>query len=214
MPALITRLGLYNDALTLHLGERRLADLTEATEARRILDAAWDRSGQTDGGPIHCLELGFWNFYTIAAALNFEVTPPAFGFQRAFNKPTGWLRTVAISDDPYFNHRLEHYRDQGAQWYADCDVLYVKYISEVQGMDLTLWTMSFAEFVSLYLADHGSRIAKSADRRREIRQLWEAAKKKANNIDGMNKPTVIRQMGQWASSRLGGSFSRFREGNG
>jgi hypothetical protein len=254
----ITRLGLYNDALTLHLGERRLAGITENTEPRRILDAAWDRSGQPDGGPIHCLELGYWNFATVRIARpylgspfdltityelndvvvennvfyisltgsnlgNLPSTSPGLwavtveptapiGFLRAFIKPSDWLRTAAVSDDPYFNHRLENYADEGVQLLADMDVLYLKYISRSLGLDQTRWTMAFAEFVSLYLADHAVRIAKTETRRKEIRELWELAKKKANNIDAQNKPTATRPLGQWAASRLGGSFTRLREG--
>jgi hypothetical protein len=212
-----TKLGLYNDALVLHLGERKLVTLNDNNESRRVLDQAWDRSGVINGGPLHCIELGFWNFATRTQAISYSPSvEPAFGFVRAFDKPEDWLRTVAVASDGYFRNRLVEYADEGDFWFADFDVLYVKYISRdpLFGTDLSLWPLSFCEFISLYLADHAKRIAKSEARRNEITLEWERAKKKANNIDGMNKPTAMRQLGTWASSRLGSSTrtSRTREG--
>src|SRR4051794_15494709 len=95
-----TKLGVYNDALRL-LGERNLADVTEEAEARYALDGAWDKGAVSYGGPIYCLELGYWNFATRSAALNYSpsVEPP-FAYLRAFDKPVDWVRTVSVSFDP------------------------------------------------------------------------------------------------------------------
>ncbi len=50
-----TKLSIFNDALA-HLGELKLASLTENREARHVLDDTWS------GRVTFCLERAFWNF--------------------------------------------------------------------------------------------------------------------------------------------------------
>lgn len=208
MPA--TQLGIYNDALRA-IGERKLASLTENTEPRRVLDDHWNRSGVTMGAAIYCLERAPWNFATRSSALaaSTSVEPP-FGFPSAFNKPTDWLRTVAVCDDPSFKSPLADtgYADEASFWFANVETLYVKYVSSdsAYGLSLALWPMSFVDFVVMYMAKSVvSRLAPS--RKDEIEKQWMSALKSAQGIDGSNKPTSTQPLGSWAGARLAGRSS-------
>lgn len=212
-----TKLGIFNDALQI-LGERALASISENVSSRRDLDSAWDKGAVTDGGPIYCLEQGYWNFGSRASALSYSpsVEPP-FGYLRAFDKPTDWVRTVSVAADPYFQFPMTQYNDEAGFWFSDYDILYVKYVSKdaSYGMNLAAWPMSFEDFVALYLADSVcERIVQSASMTEKIHKDWKEAKHMANGIDGTNKPTQMIPMGQWAGARQAGwgrRSARWRE---
>jgi len=204
-----TKLGVYNNALDL-IGQRNLANLTTDTgETLSALDRAWDKGGVSFGGPIYCLELGYWNFATRTAGLVYSpsVEPP-FGFLRAFDKPVDWVRTTSVASDPYFQFPMTQYADESDFWFSDLDVIYVKYVSKDQagyGLDMSIWPMTFTDFAALYLADSiCDRISASETRQENIHKAWKDAKSRANGIDGTNKPTQMIPLGSWGSARGGG----------
>ena len=144
-----SRLGIYNDALGM-IGERELANLTENREPRRKLDSVWNR-GFVD----FVLSRGYWNFATRTLKLDFSTSiTPAFGYLRAFDHPTDYIRLVSISEDEYFNDVLNRYVDEGAYWYADGDILYIRYVSNDAsfGGDLSKWPEQFAEYAASHMA--------------------------------------------------------------
>jgi len=105
------KLSLYNAALS-HIGDRKLASLTEEREPRYVLDDIFD-----DGAIDYCLEQGLWSFAT--RTLEMDYTPsvePDFGYRRGFQKPTDWLRTVALATDEYFKTPLTEYADETGFW--------------------------------------------------------------------------------------------------
>jgi hypothetical protein len=144
------RLGLYNQVLTEHLEERRLISLTENREARRVMDDVWD--GPTIGG---CLAAGFWNFATRTAM--YEASPsiePDFGYAYAFDKPTDWVRSVALSSDEMFACPLVEFNDEAGFWFANVDTIYVRWVSNdtSYGMNLAGWPENFERYVAASLA--------------------------------------------------------------
>lgn len=201
-----SKLSVYNDALEV-LGERKIAALTENRAPRRRLDSVWD-----GGGVKHCLEQGFWNF----AMADEQVThspsvTPAYGFQFAFDKPTAWRRTFMVSADETYSLQLLEFEDQGSYWWANCDPLYVRYVSsdDAYGMDLSLWTEKFSRYVSHYFA---WRICKSTTGSNEDK---DRIAKEANKLlidaratDAMNETTRFPERGTWSTSRLGGQSRR------
>lgn len=201
-----SKLSLYNSALEV-LGERKLASLAENRAPRRRLDSVWD-----DGGVKYCLEQGFWNH----AMADIEIThspsvAPAYGFRFAFNKPTDWCRTFMISADETYSIQLLEFEDQVGYWFANCDPLYVRYVSAdiARGLDLTLWPEKFTRYVAHYFA---WRICKSttgsgADKD----QLGKEAAKllvDAQATDAMNETTRFPEPGTWSRSRRASRTSR------
>lgn len=196
-----SKLSVYNAALEV-LGERKLASLSENRAPKRRLDSVWD-----DGGVKACLEQGFWNF----AMADSEITHspsvnPAYGFLYAFDKPTDWCRTFMVSADETYSVQLLEFEDQAAYWWANCDPLYVRYVSNdaSYGMDLSLWTESFTRYVAHYFA---WRICKSTTGSNTDKdQIEKEANKllvRAKSTDAMNETTRFPERGTWSTSRLG-----------
>lgn len=194
-----TKLTLYNRALTI-CGERHIADLTEDREPRRLLDNAWDQ-----GAVDTCLEMGQWAFAMRAMQIDYDTAfAPSFGYSRAFSKPTDWKVTCAVCTDEYFNDPLTQYIDEADYWYADLDTIYVKYVSNdaAYGLNYSLWTGLFAEFVSAYLA---SQIIwkLTADEKKQDRTInyYEMMMKKAKSHSAMIGPTKFPPPGSFVQSR-------------
>lgn len=200
-----SKLEIYNLALG-HLGERKVSSLTEAREPRRVLDDFYDAV------MAYCLERGFWNWAvrTVEQASSDSYDPP-FGQQYAFEKPTDWVRTYTISANESLTPPLLDVVDEGGLWYSNADPLYIRYLSNgtTWGMDLSLWSASFTEYVALRLACRAcKRITgnmPNEDLLREEKRSLAIAKSK----DAMDEAPGFPPTGTWAASRrFGGSDQR------
>lgn len=210
------QLSLYNGALRL-CRERRLANLLENREPRRLLDDAWG-DGATNGAVKYCLQMGQWTDFTRTGALTYETSiEPEFGHRYAFEKPEDYVRTVALCSDEFFNEPLLQYADERAYWYASIPTIYVKWVSNDSdyGADLALWPETFAKMVELYLANEivGSLTGASDTVIKDVAAKWERAELKAKSLDAMNKPAATFPEGGWNRSRRGNS-SRSSRWNG
>ena len=83
-----TKLSQYNAALR-HLGEARLATLTDDVEARYALDEAWDTA------TAFVLRQAAWEFALVQGPLNAGGTLVS-GYTATYLFPTTWLRTHAV----------------------------------------------------------------------------------------------------------------------
>ena len=204
-----TQLTLYNGALRV-LGERRLASLTENREPRYLLDDVW-----AEGAVDYCLARGQWYFAMKSAQLDYDTSvTPAFGYLRAFQKPTDWRLTNALCSDERYKVPLLDYIDEAAYWYADLDTLYVKYVSNdsLYGGDWSLWSEQFTEYVHAYLARKIARSLCGGDETKleEIRNHEKECLTIAKNESAMVGPTRFPAQGSWSSARQ--SQSRRRDG--
>jgi hypothetical protein len=206
-----SKLEIYNRALY-HLGERRLASLTESREPRRALDDHWS------SGVGYCLESAMWNFAIRAMEVNSSASvAPDFGYTFAFQKPDDWVRTASLSDNERFDPPLTDYRDEVGFWWADSDPLYVTFVSNDTGygFDLGNWSESFSEFVATRLAVliceriTGGEAKLDKLERKEIK-----AKRTAVSRDAMNEASKFAPIGTWVTSRRAGSSRPFRRANG
>ncbi len=194
-----TRLMVYNEALRM-CGERNLATLSEDREPRRLLDDVWN-----NGGVKVCLEQGFWQFCTRFVRLDYDVTvTPAFGYNRAFTKPTDWVKTAGITSDEFFTAPLIHYKDLSGYWYASIDQIYVEYVSDgaSYGNDLSLWPQVFADYVSAVFA-RKIVIKLTADEKKQdtIQRQERDLLLSAKNHDASGSPQKFPPLGNWANSR-------------
>jgi hypothetical protein len=192
------------------VGERKIAALDENTKIRRLIDGVW----ADDAGVPACLSAAFWNFAMEEAEVTYSPTvSPQFGFRRAFEKPTDWVRTFCVSNEGQFSNGLYRFKDIGEYWFADDDAIYASFVSKSvnRGMDLSLWTPNFCSYVhdhigSMIVVDlEGSRSAKE--------ELDKSARRKMNvarATDAMDESMRFRPQGGWASARRGGFSSRGR----
>ncbi len=201
-----TKLSLYNGALLL-LEQRKLANLAENREPRRVLDSVWDRDAIE-----FCLEQGQWNFAMRTAMVEYDPNvDPEFGFIHGFAKPTDWIRTASIAVDERFTDPLDdrQYKDERGYWWADLEQIYVRYVSDDDnyGGDFSQWSPTFERFVEVYLAKWaGPRIKGASDTAvARVDALYVEQMKNAAAKDSMNEGTGRPPMGSWARARLGNS---------
>jgi hypothetical protein len=208
-----TKLGIFNKALTEHLGERKLASLAENREPRRVLDDIWDNNLVKS-----CLEAGQWKFAkrTLKLTYNPDVTP-AFGHRYAFDKPTDFVRLAGVYSDEFCQMPLIHYAEESGQWFASLQDIYIEFISSdaAYGSDLSLWPESFADFVSGAAALRASsRLQGNATDKNELKKDVGNLLTAALSKDAMAGPTKFLPEGGWSASRRGNSTARDRGSRG
>lgn len=195
-----TKLALFNQVLG-HLKEGKLASLSEAVERRYVLDDYYDDA------QLFCLEQGFWNFAIRTVQIDASVSlDPSFGYTNAFEKPTDWVKTYKMAASETFVPPLvgRQVVEEAGVWYADCDPLYVQYVSSsvTYGLDLALWPPTFTLFFTLYLASRAApRVATSDTLTDRLEAKANRVKRMAQAIDAMNQPIDFPPRGSWVTSR-------------
>jgi hypothetical protein len=203
-----SRLSIYNGALRV-LGERPLASLSESREPRRMLDSSWD-----DNVVTRALEAGDWLFAT--RSMQYDYSPSVesdFGFQRAFDKPTDFVRTSAVCSDEYFQYPLtaRQYADEAGYWWSDLDTIYVKYVSDDSsyGMDMAKWPQAFVKYLEALMA---SEIVMALKQNRQAwldsLELVDKLLKEAQSKNAMAEGAKFAPPSSWARARSGSWGSR------
>lgn len=198
----VTQLQLYNGALR-ECGERSLASLAEARPPRYYLDEIWnDGTGAID----KVLEEGLWNFAIRTVAVTYDVgIAPPFGYQRAFAKPTDFIRTSAVCSDEYFNNPLTRYRDEAGYWLADLDTLYIRYVSNDAnfGNNWALWSPSFITFFECWLAwKIIKRVTQDKQAHKDAELAMKRARLEARSRDAQAEGAQFMPRGAWVSARM------------
>lgn len=206
-----TRIDLYNGAL-LALGERQLASLSENRAPRRYLDVAWN-----DGAVDHILAAGQWTFARRSVRMDADATlEPEFGWQYAFNRPTDYIRALAVCSDEYFSAPFEQYAEEAGVFYAALTPFYLAYVSNAAGFggNLAKWPANVVEYAKLYLASRilpaltGNRTDKAAFAKDAAKALV-----RAQSTDAMEGPTKFPPSGTWTNARLRGRTGRWDRGS-
>lgn len=199
-----TQLSLYNGALRF-LGKSRLVALTDDVEGRYLLDEVWN-----DGYLTKVLEQGLWNhaMRTVLADYSPSVEPP-FGFRRAFDKPTDWVRTAAVASDEYFVEPLtaRDYTDEAGYWFANNDEIYVKFVSSGTdyGGNLSLWPSTFTEWVESWMGCQIARqVTPSISNIESLRKESDRLLINARSKDAMNEGAAFPPRGSWLRARTAG----------
>jgi len=201
-----TKLGIWNEALRM-LGEHRLTSLTEDTEARYVIEDAWEDA------KAYIFTEGLWNFATKTEEITADTgQTPIPGFNYVFNKPLSWLRTITISGTSLFDTEAT-YRDENNRVYANTDTLYIRYISNDRAVDAQVenWPPAFAKLVSAYLAMVcASRITGSKADVDSIRALYKEQLASAKNKDALDQSQIFLAPGNWVRAMRGSANTRDR----
>jgi len=205
-----TKLEVWNNALG-ELGHNELADTGEPVESARRLTRAW--AGVLE----ECVAAGSWNFAMETVQLDADTgVTPEFGYPKVFAKPSDWLRTISISEDPYFAQPLLHYYDDSNFWSADNTPIYVRYVSSDTGLgyDLSRWGSAFTRYVELELASQVCmRLTQKRDLKADIDKGRDKARKTAKNQDAMNEGTKFPPPSSWTMARGGRNGGRRERGS-
>lgn len=208
------RLKIYNGALQI-CKVPQIASLTENSEARRQLDLVWN-----DNGVRYCLEQGQWTFCRRASMFTPETAiEPSFGYRNAFAKPSDWVNTAAVCSDEYFKVPHNQFADEVGYWYADIDIIYIKYTSDDTnyGANLAIWPQSFTEYVKMYFASKvcGKLSGDSAREDAILKPrsgLLAMALNIAQNRDAQGEPARFPPTGSWSRARMGRGTGDWRDG--
>lgn len=197
------RLRVYNRALTI-LAEASLADLNENRNARYVLDREFDET------VLSCLDDGAWNFAIRSQRIEHaEDIQSDLGYQYAFWKPEDFVRLVGISPDEGFVNPLVQYRDEGPNWLANEDMIFVRFVSKhlKWGLDLGRWPVRFQRYVEAQLAaDCAQDIRES--KFKDAHALAMLRKSQALAKDAMEQPPERKPVGSWRRSRYANLGSR------
>ena len=197
-----SQLSLYNNSLYL-LGEQGLATLTDSVETRRVMDSIW-----ADNWIQNCLEDGYWTFAVRTSQLGTDTnidTSAMGGYPYAFDKPTDYIKLVAMSLDAYFTRPWDLFDDEQAYWFTLVDTIYIKYISNSAnfGLNYASWPQSFTNMAEAYGAMKACmRITQSETKQKEMDNLFQKARRDAQGKDAMNQPSKQMPLNSWARARM------------
>ena len=193
-----SQLGIYNKALR-HLEERKLLSLTEPREPRRYLDDEWGDA------ILFVLSQGYWKHAVRLQKIDASATNiPQFGFEYAFPKPADWISTFQIADNEGFEPLMRRYDDANNFWYSDITPIYAKFISSdpSYGLDMSLWTPGFSEYLAIYLAWLcAPRLKQSTEKVEVIEKRMKMIRIESLAKDAMDLPTGKIPYGTWVQSR-------------
>jgi hypothetical protein len=200
-----TKLGLYKAACVL-LKQTPITTLTDDFFPRYRLDDCYSDV------VLWCLSEGAWNFGTRTMAIDASVDLASqFGFTSVFAKPDDWVRTTAIAsvDTMWPPLGPGQFADETTNWHADCNPLYVSFVSSdtAYGLDLSLWLPTFTRAVEYELAFRIAPVVAgiseaefdALDKRRQ------RAMKDARSKDALNQASQRPPPGRLLQSRLGGA---------
>lgn len=169
---------------------------------RRLLDEAYAPA------VAYLLEQGLWNFASRTVAIEEETdVEPSFGYSYVFEKPSDYVRLVAIADNGTLWPTLDDYLDEGAYWHANVAPLYIQYVSDgaSYGNDSSLWPASFKRLLETYLAveiyPHAPRA--SARGLEALREIYVRALRDARAKDAFNQAAIRPPPGRLSRSRAG-----------
>ncbi|WP_151038937.1 hypothetical protein [Mycobacterium tuberculosis] len=105
-----SQVDICNRACT-KLGAARITDITENSKSARVMNSLWNTVRQAE------LRRRTWKFATARTTLAALATPPAWGYNNAFQLPPDFLRLVQVNDT-FAVPALTDYRDQDDSAYV------------------------------------------------------------------------------------------------
>jgi hypothetical protein len=202
---LATKLEAYNGALVL-LGARTLNTTSDSRTERYSLDRVWSQTLD------YMLEAGLWNFAARTDELGSSDTVETyFGYEYVFEKPDDYIRIMEISENERFSPTLEDFAEEGDYILADCDPMYIKYVSNSTeyGADPGKWS---ASFTAAFIDELAYRTAPQITSAGAAKVDWLEKKRRrslyyAKGKDAVNQPRAELPAGRLIKARSGTRFT-------
>jgi hypothetical protein len=200
------RTAVMNRAL-IKLGRERIADETEESEPARVMASIFDDLARTT------LRSQIWSFAKARASLAALSTAPAFGWVRAFQLPSDFLRVVQVND--YWDFALFReatqeevvpFEIEGRTLLTDFAApLKLRYIRDVSS-EVETWDASFVEAFSCRLASEACEtLTKGSGTKKQIlMKEYEDALREAKRCNAIELPPVPVADGSWLTARFAG----------
>ena len=194
------KLGVWNQA-TIHLGAAPVVSWTEDTNTANVFNTAW--AGVVE----EAFTEGDWNFAKKTAELVESTSTPSPGYDYAYDLPSDYERTIAISPTTDFLYPFYHFRAEGGLIHSNTQPLYIRYIRSDLNTDASVqsWPTSFWRFVAAKLAyETAERITQSTSSNNRLEKKMMKALRHARSVDARNEPGKEVPMGSWLRARNGG----------
>lgn len=181
MPVNTSAVSICSAAL-LELGSRPINDFDEATEGARLCSNMW---------PIlrdNTLRLHPWNFAKRRVKLSPTRTQPAFGYARAFNLPSDYLRLISVNGAvAYKGNWPEGYAIENGQILTDAESLELLYVYRSE--EPINWDSEFVRLMVLTMKKAlAYPITRDSGVKNDAEQEWAIALRLAKTSNGMEQP--------------------------
>lgn len=196
-----SEVSIANRALTL-LGADLIVALTDDTNRARTIQANY--------APIRDAELDRhrWRFSLKRAALPALSTAPSFGYARAFQVPTDFLKLIEGGDlissadtSDYRTGDSSMWSREGAQILTNLGApLHIRYVAQIT--DTSLFSASFAESLAARLADECcERLTQSDSKRQICMAAYKRAILEATRSNALEVPPQSLGDSEWVTAR-------------
>ena len=174
----------------------------------QIFDDAWQRVVR------FCLTEGLWNFATKTSQIT-QSGVPIPGWQYAFNKPSGWLRTIAVSNSSEFFAEAR-YHDEGGKLYSNDSTLYIRFMSSDYGADAEApnWPEMFCRVLAYRLAyECSDAVTGDPNRSTKLMADYKSMLAQAKGKDAMDQAQMFPRTSNWLGAMRGASNRRYDRGS-
>lgn len=193
------------------LGAERITSLNDNTKGARAMLARFDllRDAELEAHP--------WRFAIKLTTLPALSTAPAYGYARAFQRPSDDLRPISIGDYAIDSRAVgvqyavqTGYSNARAPYEIVGDAIFTDYAAPLEYQYVRRVTNS-GEFTALFVEALASRLAmdaaeeltQSASKQQAATQDYERALKEARRINALHRPPQRRVPGAFIQSRQG-----------
>lgn len=188
-----SKVAICNAALA-KVSNNRIASLTEGSTAGDLCNEMYERVRD------RLLRRHIWNFNKKRVKLAQLSTAPVFGWTRAYQLPSDWVRNIAIYADAAGVNPTHGYQVEGRTILSDHESIYLVYGARVT--DPNDFDDMFREALAYALAvELAVPLAKSATLRDRMAAAFEAYVMEAQTIDGQDDPPEYPSDPGWATVR-------------
>jgi len=188
-----SEVAICNAALA-KVSNNRIVSLTEGSTAGDLCNEMYPRIRD------RLLRRHIWNFNKTRVKLAQLADSPAFGWRRAYQLPSDWVRNVAVYADSGAQNQTHSYEVEGRTILADHDDLYLVYGARVT--DPNAFDDMFREALAYALAvELAVPLAKSATLRDRLAEAFESYIMEAQTIDGQDDPPHYPPEPGWSEVR-------------
>jgi hypothetical protein len=184
----LSKLIVYQLALQ-HLGDHRLALITDDVEARYALDQAWDRA------VAFVFQAAYWRFALKTAILthNGALTPTLPGFSSTFAQPAGYYRPHALFVLSGARECPVDARQVGILFHANVTPIYLRYVDSTLIATPESWPETVGQAVGAYLAFLvASRLSQDPQAPGAMKEVWSNYFATAQAIEAVDPDPWLR----------------------
>jgi hypothetical protein len=191
MPQSVTDIGICNSALIKVGSPTRLLSLADNNKAALICNEQFPKWRD------EVLEMHNWSFALKRAALAQNATPPAFGWTKAYDLPSDFLRLAEVDQDS--NCEIQYTIENG-QILTDESTFNIVYV--FPNTDFSRWTAAFAEAMSFRAGrDLALALNQNSQLSLAMDQGLQRAIAAARGLNAQQKPAGELVASDWTNSR-------------